>query len=156
MNDTATPVTCQPRERGAALIVGLVIMTVLTILAISTMRTSTLELAMAGNAQYREQAVQLAEIGLQDAVSRIDNGILPLNATDSWFVNFSEIVPAASDGDLGRYDVTIRFTETGAPPGGQSKTKIIAHYFEIESTGMSAGRNARSTLRQGFWIPAAT
>ncbi|NND37810.1 MAG: pilus assembly protein PilX, partial [Gammaproteobacteria bacterium] len=39
------------RQRGAALIVGLVLMMVLTILAISTMRTSTLELSMAGNTQ---------------------------------------------------------------------------------------------------------
>jgi len=156
MNNAQISPACRPRERGAALIIGLVIMTVLTILAISTMRTATLELAMAGNAQFHEQAVQLAEIGLQDAVSRIDDRTLPLNASDGWFVNFSEVVPAASAGDLGRYDVTISFKETGDSPGGQSQTKIIAHYFEIESTGRSAGRNAQSTLRQGFWIAAAT
>ncbi|MFQ5635592.1 MAG: PilX N-terminal domain-containing pilus assembly protein, partial [Gammaproteobacteria bacterium] len=62
------------RQSGAALIVGLVLMMVLTILAISTMRTSTLELAMAGNTQYREKARQLAEAGLADALDRIERG----------------------------------------------------------------------------------
>jgi len=42
-------------QGGAALIVGLVLMMVLTVLAVSTMRTATLELAMSGNAQFREK-----------------------------------------------------------------------------------------------------
>ncbi len=61
------------RQCGAALIVGLILMMVLTLLAISTMRTSTLELAMAGNAQHHQQAIQLAETGIQDAVNRINS-----------------------------------------------------------------------------------
>ena len=42
---------------------------VLTVLAISTMRTASLELLMAGNAQYRENAFRLAQSGI-DAVVR--------------------------------------------------------------------------------------
>src|SRR5690606_2858774 len=37
------------RQRGAALVVGLILLMVLTVLAISGMNTSTLELQMAGN-----------------------------------------------------------------------------------------------------------
>ena len=48
-------------QRGAALVVGLLLLLVLTILAISGMTTATLELQMAGNRQYQERAFQAAE-----------------------------------------------------------------------------------------------
>jgi hypothetical protein len=143
------------RQRGAALIVGLVLMTVLTLLAVSTMRTSTLELVMAGNAQYHEQATQLAETGIQDAISRINNGDIALDATDGWLMNFSEVILTQGGGELGRYEVTISFKESGKPPSKYS-TIINALYFEIGSTGRSAARNAKAALRQGFWVPEGT
>ena len=40
------------RQGGAALVVGLVLLMILTLLAISGMNTSTLELQMAGNFQF--------------------------------------------------------------------------------------------------------
>jgi hypothetical protein len=145
------------RQRGAALIVGLVLMTVLTLLAVSTMRTSTLELTMAGNVQYHEQAVQLAETGIADAVSRIRNGpIDPLPVT-GWLTNFVKAVQTPGGDNLGRYDVTIYYKdECGDPPSGSSRGPIKADFFEIESIGMSAARNAKSTIRRGFWIPAVS
>ena len=91
------------RQSGAALIVGLVLMMVLTLLAISTMRTSTLELAMAGNAQYHEQANQLAETGIEDAMSRINNDALTPTPLIGWLTNYSENVLAPGGGDLGQY-----------------------------------------------------
>ena len=143
------------RQRGAALIVGLVLMTVLTLLAVSTMRTSTLELAMAGNAQFHAQATQLAETGIKDAVSRINNGEIALDATDDWVINYSETVEAPGGGDLGRYEVTISFKQIGKPSADYSED-LIALYFEIGSTGLSAARNAKAALRQGFWILEGT
>lgn len=137
------------RECGAALIVGLVLMMVLTLLAISTMRTSTLELAMAGNAQYHEQATQLAETGVDDAINRIDNVEIVPNPVTDWIMNFSRTVPQ------GGYDVSIRYLECGDPPANVSGT-FKADYYEIESVGRSAARNARSTLRHGFWTIATT
>ena len=127
-------------------------MTVLTLLAVSTMRTSTLELAMAGNAQYHEQATQMAESGIRDAISRIDNEEIDLVAVDDWQMNFSEIIQAPDVGALGRYEVTISFEQIGTPPDGNSNI-LKAHYFEVESTGLSAARNAKAVLRQGFWVP---
>jgi len=155
MNKTLTTLPNHQRQQGAALIVGLVLMTVLTLLAVSTMRTSTLELAMAGNAQYHEQATQMAESGIRDAISRIDNNEIDLDATDGWLINYSEVVLAPDVGTLGRYEVTISFKQSGTPPEGYD-TKTKALYFEIESTGLSAARNAKAAIRQGFWIPEGT
>ncbi len=145
------------RQCGAALIVGLVLMTVLTLLAVSTMRTSTLELAMAGNVQYHEQAVQLAETGIADAISRIRQGPVNPQPVTGWNANITEDVQTPEGGNLGRYDVTISYKdECGDPPSGSSLGLVKADFFEIESIGKSAARNAKSTLRQGFWIPAVS
>ena len=140
------------RQRGAALIVGLVLMTVLTLLAVSTMRTSTLELAMAGNAQYHEQAVQLAEAGVEDAIRRIDDDIITLQALEDWSEPFAENVTI--DGkNLGRYEVTVRYLNCGNPPDGSQGGAYQAQFYEIESTGLSIARNARSVVVRGLWTP---
>ena len=54
------------RQSGAALIVGLVLLVVITVLAISGMNTATTELAMARNDQNLEYAFQAAETGLEN------------------------------------------------------------------------------------------
>ena len=66
-------------QRGAALIVGLVLLMVLTVLAISAMRTATLDLTMASNSQFRENAFQLAESGIQTIVRRAESGAINLD-----------------------------------------------------------------------------
>jgi len=138
------------RQRGAALIVGLVLMMVLTILAVSTMRTATLELAMAGNTQYHEKARQLAQAGIATAIDDINNGGYdPVTVNPGgWTLGrwAGEI-----DGEAGdTYSVDIRYLNTGQPPVGFSQD-LEAYYFEIRSTGRTAARNARAVLVRGFW-----
>lgn len=57
------------RQNGAALIVGLLLLVVITVLAVSGMNSATTELAMARNDQYYENAFQAAETGLELALS---------------------------------------------------------------------------------------
>ena len=47
-------------QRGAALVVGLVLLLVITMLAVTSMNTSTVQLMMAGNKQFSESAFQAA------------------------------------------------------------------------------------------------
>src|SRR4030095_13879685 len=56
------------RQGGAALVVGMILLMVLTLLAISGMNSATLELQMAGNAQFSENAFQAAETGVEEAL----------------------------------------------------------------------------------------
>jgi len=58
------------RQQGAALVVGLVLLVVVTVLAVSGMNTATTELAMARNDQNYEFAFQAAETGLEAALSQ--------------------------------------------------------------------------------------
>ena len=58
------------KQNGAALVVGLILMVVITVLAISGMNTATTELAMARNDQNYENAFQAAETGLENALAQ--------------------------------------------------------------------------------------
>jgi hypothetical protein len=62
--------TQRKKQTGAALVVGLILLVVITILAISGMNTATTELAMARNDQNYENAFQAAETGLERALSQ--------------------------------------------------------------------------------------
>ena len=58
------------KQSGAALIVGLILLVVITVLAISGMNTATTELAMARNNQTYENVFQAAETGLETALAQ--------------------------------------------------------------------------------------
>jgi len=58
------------KQQGAALVIGLILMVVITILAISGMNTATTELAMARNDQNWENAFQAAETGLEQVLAQ--------------------------------------------------------------------------------------
>ncbi len=63
-------VTMPSKQNGAALVVGLVLLVVVTVLAVSGMNTATTELAIARNNQNYENAFQAAESGLEQALSQ--------------------------------------------------------------------------------------
>ena len=78
------------KQSGAALVVGLLLLVVITVLAISGMNTATTELAMARNDQSYENAFQAAETGLESALaqgqfSALGSATVPvtINSTDS-------------------------------------------------------------------------
>ena len=76
------------KQNGAALIIGLLLLVVITVLAVSGMNSATTELAMARNDQYYENAFQAAETGLELALS--ENGFNTLDAGDPIVYEVSE------------------------------------------------------------------
>lgn len=134
---------------GAALVVGLILLMVLTLLAISGMNTSTLELQMAGNMQYAEKAFQAAEFGIERAFRTgtysTTSGAVPLNGS-------------VATGQPETYQTSTAFdTNAGVTPvvsGGFSMgvgAGYSAYHFNIESTGASS-RNAQATNSQSFFV----
>ncbi len=89
------------RESGAALVVGLILLLVLTLLAISGMTTASLELLMAGNAQYQERSFQAADAGIEQALA---GGIYDTNVPIGTYDNVAAIrpVPDSRDGTADR------------------------------------------------------
>jgi hypothetical protein len=139
------------RERGAALVVGMILLLVLTLLAVSGMNTASTELVMAGNEQYQENAFQAAEMGIEQAMLRgtFNHG------------NPSEILDVGVDvpetaANTDEYSTTITPWPTPNQPmpamwGGACVNCFSAYHFEIQSTGVSV-RNARTVHTQGMFF----
>ncbi len=129
------------RQRGAALVIGLVLLLVLTLLAVSGMHSASVELIMAGNEQYRQNAFQAAEAGIEDAVR---NGAFDGVTVDA---SLADVAYTATD----IYTVTITPQLDGqilsAGAGNTYEVSGNIHY-EIESRGESV-RGAQVTHWQG-------
>jgi type IV pilus assembly protein PilX len=149
MKKSMLPLRPVNRQRGAALVVGLMLLLVLTLLAISGMNTATLELQMAGNNQFTQSAFQAAESGVE---ATMQSGNFNTNvAFDSNVVD----IPDSND----TYRATMTFNEDNGvspdPNGGSSIGEggigFNAYHFDIVSTGTS-NRNATATTTQSFYI----
>lgn len=148
IHPTARPSAAR-RQRGAALIVSLILLMVLTVLAVSTMGTARQGLVMAGNAQLRENAFRLAQAGL-DAVARgperVGAGPCPAAAAD----------PDVAVAELGgSYRTTVCYR--GESPGsGNSYGRFPNYNYEVTSTGFTEAREARTALVQGIALTGAS
>lgn len=157
-----------PRQSGAALVVGLILLLVLTLLAISGMTTASLELQMAGNDQYQERAFQSAEAGIEQA---INSGVYSTNTTVGTYDNPAGPDPQpvrgagvqvqncqepADPSPAEECEYFVHFDQntgvTAVPGGGYSLgTGFQAYHFVVDSYGTS-DRGAASEHQQSFYV----
>lgn len=148
-------------QRGSALLVSLVFLVILTVLGLSVMNTSHLEMKMAANAQFGNQAFQAAESAI-DSVMRIPKDTLLTFVggapTPRTFFFNAGTVGFANGGQFfaERADTQTTFQETGNVPGGgysvsEDAGTPKAHHFTIESDGQSQ-RAGRSAHEQGMFV----
>lgn len=135
-------------QGGAALVIGLLLLMVLTVLAIAGMSSSSLEFIMAGNEQYRQNAFQAAETGIEQAITletfnpsaapQLREDIaMPNTATDFYTTTTAAQLAGAAQPAL----------------WGNSWDSFSTYHFEIESAGRSV-RSARATNVQGLAVIA--
>ena len=140
-------------QRGAALVVGLVLLVVVTVLAVSGMNTATTELAMARNDQNYENAFQAAEAGLEQAIAQGSFNTLA-NVALVQNVNANDSVNA-----------TIQFENTTLVPDRAfslgAGSGISAYHFLATATatskregvgGSATDRDASAVHTQAFYI----
>jgi type IV pilus assembly protein PilX len=126
-------------ERGAALVVGLVMLLVLTVLGVSGMNTATLELVMANNTQSQQTAFQAAETAVDLAVG---NGVfltsVPTNFLSGGSRSVMRCVTTTPVPDIA--------FSMGAPSGSAQ-----AYHFDVVAVG-TGPRNSVATHNQSFYI----
>lgn len=129
-------------QTGATLIVGLVLLLVLTVVGISGMNTATMEITMASNMQFQQDAFQAAEDAIDIAIGRRD------------YDTGDDPVPLDALGtpDFDRWSETEFLCNTAAPRGF-SVTDFDAFHFETRASGRGP-RNAPATHVQGFYVVA--
>ncbi len=133
------------KQSGAALVIGLILLLIITVFAVSGMSTTTLELILAGNNQFQENAFQSAESAIE---IEFMVGPSPLGTTRTNNFIFEGSSTASTSVD---------FVANTIPPIGYSMINTSADHYRISATGQS-GKNARSVNDQGFYvvIPSAT
>lgn len=133
-------------EQGAALITALIFMVILTMLALGSMNTSTLEERMAANSQEVNRAFQTAESGLEIA----------FNDANSFSINNTEANPyTGSNTNFGSYgaDTTfeVAFRQQTAPKRGSGWDSSYALYhFDVGSSG-ATDSGASTTIHAGAY-----
>lgn len=134
------------RQQGAALVVGLILLLVLTILAVSGVFTSTMELRMVRNTQTQERSFQAAEVAVEDALAN------PVLSTSAPFVQPTIAVPN-SPGDTYSYQLQfVGQTELGTGMTGFSiGTAFQSYHFQVDATG-NGPDNALSQHTQSFYV----
>ena len=126
------------RQRGAALVVGLLLLVILTLLAIAGMNTASTELVMAGNEQFREGAFQSAETGIERQVA----------ALDSVSPDSDPVTETADLGSNNTVETVVTYRGEGGVRGYGSD--YVGFHYDVRSTGRSA-RNATATHVQGAY-----
>ena len=123
-------------QQGAALIVALILLVALSLLAISSLNTASLDLIMTGNEQYRARALAAAEAGLAQAMKNGD-----FNSTDQVSTNLN-------NSDAFSYTISpVNGGKVESPPTGSSEGTFGAVYYNITATGTSA-RSAKAGVIQ--------
>ena len=132
------------RECGAALAVGLMLLTVVTLLALAAAGSAHVEQVLAQNDGFRENAASAASAGIEMAIRAIvtspEPAAVPTHLTGN--------LPGSGD----HFDVSLQLAglETSLPqePG----SPLAGAVFDITSTGTSA-RHAVDHQRAGvLWV----
>ena len=132
------------RQQGAALVIGLVLLLVLTVIGISGMNTATMELTMANSTQVQQDAFQLAE-------NAIDVALAQEQYTTAGPRNVALLGTPGYD----RQAVTT-YTDFNTPIPGEANSAgvsgaMVAWHFETRAAGQGP-RNAASAHIQGFFV----
>jgi Tfp pilus assembly protein PilX len=127
-----------PRQRGAALITGLILLAVITLLAVVGMNISNAELASATSEQLRMRAFQAAETGLEHGV--IDVPTYCTCKTGEEQAGASGGVEGSpkdeDDKPIDKYALTYVYEGEGSAPGYSNK--YASFHYSVQSEGTSA------------------
>ncbi len=145
------PMKSQSKQQGAALVVGLIMLVVITILAISGMNTATTALAIARNDMNYENAFQAAETGLENALAQ---GL------------FDTLVGSTVTLEINDHDsvsVEIEYEESSIVPDKAfslgSGSGIAAYHFlatatatSVRDPGSTTDRDSSAIHTQAFYV----
>lgn len=132
------------RQRGTTLAVGLIMLTLVTLLGLAGASAAHVERLLAQNEAFRENAASAASAGIESAIRAI------VNSSDPSSVPARLAQRLSGSGD--RFEVSLRFAglETALPqaPGARA----AGAHFEIVSTGYSARRSVDRQLANVLWV----
>ncbi|HEU4779165.1 MAG TPA: PilX N-terminal domain-containing pilus assembly protein [Steroidobacteraceae bacterium] len=119
-------------QRGTTLVVGLILLALTTLLGLAGAASAHIEVQLAHNEQFRENASSAASAGIEFAISQIV--ITP--EPDAVPTSASAAMPGATD----RFEYQTRFLGLDTALPQAAGANLAGAHFEITSTGYSARR----------------
>ncbi|SEH04924.1 pilus assembly PilX family protein [Candidatus Venteria ishoeyi] len=154
MNTVYYPTLATTKQQtGAALIVALVFLVVLTLMGVSSMEGTVIETRLAANDREQHWALQTAEIGLMAAIPIIADTTGSTDVMDTYEellttgesdLEESDENNSAGDARIERKDISVyaktkstelRYKGDFLVPEGSSMTGLTGAYFEVYSVG---------------------
>ena len=139
------------RQRGAALVIGLLLLAVITLLAIAGMNSASLELVLAGNTQVQAKAFQASEVGIEQQL--VLGKFLPGGPEE----NSGNGAASGSTTEASTAYSTKMTSDLGGAPQpaiwGNDLTAFSTYHFQISSDGTSQ-RGTKTTHLQGVAVLA--
>lgn len=159
------------KQQGATLFIGLILLFVITLVCITAMRTSLLELVMANNAQQSNNSFQAAESVLENSIVNLSVAInsadveyieavdpvtkMPTNTADRPLSTINKIEYKGNGGKLQASATGNVFLRSITPANGwQLDLDAQAFHFRIETNAQSASGQAISNNSAGVYIVA--
>jgi Tfp pilus assembly protein PilX len=141
------------KQRGAALVMGLILLTVITLLAVVGMNIANTELAGATSDQLRMRSFNAAESGLETRIQSLwvdrttspTPDVRPAVAVENSPRNTVTNQPADT------YETTTIFRGEGNMLSRFSTGTFVGFHYSVESTGRSA-RNSESVHNAGAFV----
>jgi type IV pilus assembly protein PilX len=147
------------KQQGAVLVMALVMLTVLTLIGVSSMSSSTLELKVAGNTQQHDIAFQAAQ-SIIDIAASVD----PMNTNNYQVFKINPADPA--------FEQIINYASVDGEATAQAATFWVgckknigssleegkapaSNFFNVRATGQTITGSSSSVQMQGLRFPAA-
>jgi len=136
------------RSRGSALTVGLIVLTLVTLLGIAGASSAHVDRLLAQNEAFRENAAFAASAGIEMAISAI------LASPDPITVNpvFNGRMPGSTD----TFEARVRLAGYESLVPQAPGARVAGAHFEIVSTGHSARHATDRQRARVLWAVAAT
>ena len=147
------------KQAGVVLVMALVMLTVLTLIGVSTMSRSTLEMKVASNMQQHNVAFQAAQSRLAFAgskdLSNPINYLIAIPDPDNPPVQTCDLADGCVDGADWVATATVNFTYCGKGVGSSLESGKGFSYrtFEIEATGETLTGSSRSIQTSAIRYP---
>ena len=125
---------CLRNESGAALVIALIMIIVMTLIVLASSLTSMFEIKLAGNKRGSTNAFYSADSGVQVTLGRIENFNLPGQYVDNKYNPFTDnLNPNPTNASV---NIAFDPAQQGAPRGtGISAISFGFNHYMIESTG---------------------
>jgi type IV pilus assembly protein PilX len=138
-------------QSGAALIVALIMIIVITLIALASSYTSIFEIKLSGNKRGSTDAFYAADTGISEITTNIANfNLNSYNATTNAYSPFSDSTNTTPNPTKAQVNITHTPTQSGPPRGmGFSAINLNYAYYQVQSVGKDqANSGSTATIQE--------